>query len=379
MSTVSKNHALLFITILTTIVLAGAEVDLFIPSFPELMQTFDLTPALVQLTLSINFLSYCISSLFVGNFGDRYGSRPLILGGLVIFVMGSLFCVFTASFPLLILGRFLQGLGMAGPAVLAYVVISDIIPLEKQPSVMGTLNGAITLAMAFAPIAGSYINMFFGWRGSFVLLLGLGILSLVLCFFFIPQSKKTNPHVSLSLREYLPLLKSTLFMKYFFIMCSLIACYWVFIGMAPILYMKDLGVPLSKFGFYQGTIAVVFSIMSFASPLFLKKYSHKACIRISMFLLLTNILNLLIVAVFLTDTAWIITALVSFYSLGFVLPVNILYPIVLETIPDSKGKAAALVNFGRLFFSAGGVAIVSYFYTGTFLPIAFFIFVFSVL
>ena len=129
---------MLFLTILLTIILAGAEVDLFIPSFPDLIYQFNLSPLSVQLTLSMNFLSYCVSSLFVGNLGDRYGRKPVIIGGLVIFILGSIFCVFASSFPLLVIGRFLQGIGMAGPSVLGYVVIADIIPKEKQAGLMGT-------------------------------------------------------------------------------------------------------------------------------------------------------------------------------------------------------------------------------------------------
>ena len=366
---------MVFFTVLLIIILGGAEVDLFIPSFPELIRAFNLSPALVQLTLSVNFLSYCISSLFVGNMGDRYGRRPVILWGLAIFIIGSICCVWAQSFAVLVLGRFLQGVGMAGPAVLGYVVIADITPTEKQPGLLGLLNGVITLAMAFAPVVGSYINIYCGWQGNFRVLLGLGVLCLCLGCVVIPNTTQPNRNVSLSLKEYFPLLKSWEFMRLLIIMCILVSGYWVFIGMGPILYMADMKVSIQHFGFYQGAMAAAYSIVSVLSPILLKRVSHTMCLTIGMWALTALAVILLGVSLTVDDSPWIITLVMSLYVLPFVFPINILYPKSLDVLPNSKGRAAAMINFGRLAFSATGVQCVSYVYTGTFMPIAVFIFI----
>ncbi len=366
---------MVFLAVLLIIILGGAEVDLFIPSFPELIRVFNLSPALVQLTLSVNFLSYCISSLFVGNVGDRYGRRPVILWGLATFIIGSICCVWASSFTLLVLGRFLQGVGMAGPAVLGYVVIADITPPGKQPGLLGLLNGVITFAMAFAPVVGSYINIYSGWQGNFRVLLGLGVLCLCLGFLFIPNTTQPNRNVSLSLKEYFPLLKSWEFMRMLLIVCLLVSGYWVFIGMGPILYMEDMNVSIQHFGFYQGAMAAAYSIVSVLSPILLKRVSHTTCLTIGMRALTALTVVLLGVSLTADDSPWIITLVMSLYVLPFVFPINILYPKSLDVLPNSKGRAAAMINFGRLAFSAIGVQCVSYVYTGTFMPIALFIFI----
>lgn len=113
-----KSKVRFFIILLISI-LAGAEVDIFIPSFPELQEFYQLTPFMVQLTMSVNFIAYCICSLFAGTLGDKYNRRNVILINLAMFVFGSACCVFAVNFWVLIMGRFLQGAGMAGPAVLA--------------------------------------------------------------------------------------------------------------------------------------------------------------------------------------------------------------------------------------------------------------------
>ena len=69
----------LFITLLITMILGGAEVDLFTPAFPELMHTFQLTPFTLQLIMSLNFVGYCSGCLVTGFLGDRYGPHNVIL------------------------------------------------------------------------------------------------------------------------------------------------------------------------------------------------------------------------------------------------------------------------------------------------------------
>lgn len=79
--------------------LAGMEFDLFVPSFPELQHYFNLTPFWVEALLSVNFIGYCLSLFLVGGLADRYGRKPIILLGLIIFTMGSILCLWGLSYP----------------------------------------------------------------------------------------------------------------------------------------------------------------------------------------------------------------------------------------------------------------------------------------
>lgn len=362
-----------FLTIIFIDILSGVEVDLFIPSFPELQKVFNLSPFEVQLTLSVNFLAYCVCSLFAGTLGDRYNRRYVMLGSLAVFILGSVFCVFAPNFPMLLLGRLLQGVGMAGPAVLAYVLIADEYPIEKQAAMLGIYNGIFNLSVACAPVVGSYVNLYFNWRGNFVLLLALGILSAVMGYFAIPN-RQHNPSVSLSLRSYWPLLTSFKLMMYVLGICFLAIGYWLFVGMAPILYMEDMGVELKYFGLYQGSIAGVFAIASILSSKILTMYGQKKCLLYGTILCLLSACTILFIALFGINKPIVITSAMLVLSVAVVFPFNILYPLSLEVLEDSKARTSALINAGRLLFVSGALSIVSYVYAGTFLPIGITIF-----
>lgn len=357
-----------YLSVLLMCILAGAEVDLFVPSFPQLQKVFELSPFSVELMLGVNFSAYCLSSIVVGNLGDRLGRRPVILWGLVLFIMGSAFCTFATAYWHLLFGRFLQGVGIAGPAVLAYVVIADQYPVHQQQKLMGILNGCVTLAMAFAPVIGSYVNLYYGWVGNFVGLLSLGLISLSLCFFTLPKDSG-NKNVNLSLASYLPVFKSKLAMTYIIAICFLVVPYWLFIGLSPILYMDSYGVPIDSFGFYQGALAAVFAITSLSSGRLIAKLGTKGMYYAGLSLLSVGVFIIALIVVFnINDPFWI-TFTLLIWSSGIVFPINILYPMSLESVPDAKGRIAAVIQAGRLLLTSASLQVVSYFYMGTFFSI----------
>ena len=354
-----------FITVFLIEILAGAEVDIFVPSFPQLQREFGLTPFMVELALGLNLAANCICSLLVGNLGDRYGRKPTILIGLTIFIIGSILCSFATSYNILLLGRILQGIGMAGPAVLGYLVVADLYTPKAQQQIMGILNGAITVAMACAPVIGSYVSMWFGWRGNFVILLSLGTLCFLLSICFIPKAE-INHTISLSPKEYLPVLRSKKAMYYILTTCFITIAYWTFIGIAPILYMESLGVSLSHFGFYQGALAGAFSIFSLSSGYFLRIFGEKHCFNFSIGLLLIFLVLTIIAIIFEIKDPLIITIICLIESVGVVIPINILWPLSLEAIPTARARITAVFASLRLILTAVFIQAVSYAYDGTF-------------
>ncbi len=359
---------MMFFTILILSILTGAEIDLFTPSFPELQKTFGLSPFMVELMLSINLIAHCISSFVVGTLGDRYGRKTIIIFGLVIFIIGSIFCIFANTYWYLLLGRMLQGIGIAGPAVLSFLVIVDNYSLEKQQHHMGLLNGFVTLAMATAPVIGSYVSLFFKWQGNFVILLLLAIICLILTTLFVPKSQ-TNNSITFSIKEYTTILTSKSVIYFIITICLLSQSYWIFIGMSPILYMESLNVSLNHFGFYQGTMCLSFAIVSLSSGYFIKKFGQKKCLLFGVGLLFCFIIATSFLMFFNINNPIIITLILQLEGIGVVFPINILWPLALDTSPNAKGRMAAIMVGGRLIITSCSLQIVSYFYKGVFFEI----------
>ncbi len=362
----AKSTFTLLITIIFIDVLVGMEFDIFVPSFAQLQQQLNLSPFFVESLLSINFIGYCLSLFLVGQFSDRYGRKPIILLGLGIFIVGSLFCLQASSYWSLLIGRFFQGLGIAGPAILSFLIIADEYPLQKQQFLMTLLNGSMNTATSIAPIVGSYITLYFHWQGNFSALLGLGVFTFLMTFFFIPSHLKIKPTENSTSESYFSLFRSKhlLLLIVFFIL--LYTPYWIFVGISPLLYIKNLGVSLSYFGYYQGVFALVFAIGSVLFSLIIHRYSQKKMLYGSLYILISSLITVLFVTFFYhSNPIWITLSFLPFV-IGEIIPSSILYPICINLIPHAKARISATIQGGYLVFSAMSLQLVGYFYAGNF-------------
>ena len=353
---------LLFITVILMDLLAGMEFDLFVPSFPELERHFQLTPFWVEATLSVNFIGFCISLFFVGNMADRFGRRPVILTGLVTFVVGSLLCLSAPSFYYLLAGRFLQGVGVAAPAILSFLLIADAFSLKKQQFYLAMLNGVMNISIAIAPVLGSYISLHYHWQGNFTALLLLGISVLILSIMFVPKEhvRQTTPIGYKKIFACKPLMLRVAQITVMFVP------WWIVVGISPLLYMEDLGVSLSEFGYYQGSLAFFFAIGSIIYGLVMDKFDNKKMLIASNITFIVSCFLLGYLSYIDCKDALAITAIFSIFNLAQIVPTTILFPQCLNWLPDAKGRTSAIIQGGRLILSSIGLQLAGHYYTGSF-------------
>lgn len=364
------NNRFAKIMLLTTVmlmdILSGAEVDLFVPSFLEIKTHFNVSTVWLEALLSANFIGSCISLFFVGSLADRYGRKPVILTGLMIFIIGSIFCSFASGYNFLLIGRFLQGLGISAPAVLCFIIIADFYPLKQQQYLMGVLNGFINVAVAGAPVVGSYIAMYFHFRGGFIALLVFGILVAIMTTLFVPRSQIPENKEPISLSGYLPIFNSKPLMLLIINTVFMFVPYWVFLGLSPILYMKDLGVSLKHYGYYQGVWALLFALGSIFFGLIIEKFPTKRMLKISVYTCLIGLIIIITVAILDIKDPLIIALSLMPFNIGGIIPFIIIYPIALNYIPSAKGKTSALIKASMLILTTVGVEFAGYCYQGSF-------------
>lgn len=366
--------------VLTTVILmdllSGTELDLFVPSFPEMQSQFDLTPFWVEALLSSNFIGYCLSLFFVGGLADHYGRRPIILTGLGIFILGSVLCLWEASYYIILFGRFLQGVGVAAPAILSFLIIADSYPLSKQQFYMAMLNGVMCISVAIAPVVGSYITLYFHWQGNFIALLILGLFTLIMTLLFIPKGPKSEHKRSLTLKGYIPLFKSKPLMLLIVNVAFIFVPWWIFVGVAPLLFMQDLGVSLVNFGYYQGGPCLAFAIGSIIYGFVMHRFDQKKMLQLNNLIFIFSLGTLSLAAGFNSTDPLLITLAFFPFVIGQIIPSVIIYPLSLNYIPDAKGRISALIQAARLILSAIGLQIAGYYYGGTFQNIAIILIVF---
>lgn len=358
------TKTLVLLTVILMDILAGMEFDLFVPSFPELQAQFHLSPFWVETFLSVNFIGFCFSLICVGSLADRCGRKPIIISGLLVFIIGTMICLWGQGYGDLILGRLLQGIGIAAPSILSFLIIADLYPLKKQQYYMAMLNGLMNTAIGLAPVMGSTISLYFHWQGNFIALLLLGWLTLISALFFIPAHKTPKNKKKLVLPGYLPLFqsKSLLLLLVFLVLYNV--PYWVFVGMSPILFIKDLHVPLSQFGYYQGSLALIFALGSIGVGFIINRFDQKKMLFISGAIFMLSFISMAYITAENCQNPLLITLAILPFIIGQIVPATILYPICINLIPEAKARVSAVLQGSRLILCALGVQIASFYYAG---------------
>ncbi len=362
----SFANGMVLVTIVLMDLLAGMEFDLFVPSFPELQSQFSLSPFWVEALLSVNFAGYCLSLFFVGSLADHYGRKPIILLGLMTFIIGSILCLWAASYHFLLVGRFLQGIGIAAPAILSFLIIADSYPIKKQQSLMAIMNGLINAAAGASPVVGSYITLYFHWQGNFMVLLLLGLTTLVMTMLFIPTHKLPEHKETLGLSGYIPIFQSMPLMLLIVHFVFQFVPYWIFVGMSPLLYMEALGVSIYWFGYYQGVLALVYGLGSIFFGLIVSRYDQKKMLYVSTQIFIFGLISITLVTFLDSPSPLLITLAFIPFIIGQIIPSTILYPMCIQFLPQAKGRVSAIIQGSRLVLTALSLQLAGYFYQGSF-------------
>ena len=357
---------MLLVTVVLMDILVGMEFDLFVPSFSELQNQFNLSPFWVEALLSINFIGFCPSLFIVGKLADRYGRKPILLLGIMIFIIGTSFCLWASFYPFLLVGRFLQGVGVASPMILSFLIIADNYTVKKQQYLMAILNGVMNISAGIAPVLGSYITLYFHWQGNFRVLLLLAFITLAMTMLFIPNRTPSEQTNTISLGGYSSIFRSKPLILLIVHFICLFAPYWVFVGMTPLLYMGALGVSLSQFGYYQGSMALIFAFGSIGYGLIINKYDRKKMLHISNLILIISFVMIILLSFLDSRNPLFITLAFILFCIGQIVPTIILYPLCLNLIPQAKGRVSATIQGGRFIFSGLSLQLGGYCYVGSF-------------
>lgn len=131
----------------------------------------------------------------VGKFSDLYGRRAFYLGGIVVFMIGSIIAGFSQSFWMLVAGRAVQGLGMGTLMPLSQTIIGDIIPPRQRGKYQGLMGAVFGVTSVAGPLLGGVITDHLGWRWLFFVSLPVGLIALVFIarFLHVPHTPRKAP------------------------------------------------------------------------------------------------------------------------------------------------------------------------------------------
>lgn len=163
----------LFVLVISVVILTPMQNDMYVSSFPAMAHYFHVGN--IELVLGIGLISMSAMQLFYGPFLDFYGRKPVMMVGLGIFIVGAFITATSTHFSMMLAGRTVQAAGACGLIAGTMAVLRDRFTKDEAVTYVAFVFGIIAVVPLLSPLLGSYMQVEFGWRGGFMLMLVLGI------------------------------------------------------------------------------------------------------------------------------------------------------------------------------------------------------------
>jgi MFS transporter, DHA1 family, multidrug resistance protein len=250
----ARRTGALFVTALGAVTLIGPlAIHLFLPVMPAVKSAFAISDALVELTFSITLFTMAIVTLVYGSLSDRYGRRPVLLGGLLLFVVGSALSAIAGSVAVLIAGRLLQAVGAGCGLTLSRAIARDAYGPDVLVKAIAYLTMAYTLGPMIAPPLGGILMDALGWRATFWFALLVGVAILVGAYFVLFETKHASdaaaPRAPV-LAHYATLLRQGRFLAYILQSGCMSLAFFAIAAASPLLMKDLLGQTATEYGLY---------------------------------------------------------------------------------------------------------------------------------
>lgn len=176
--------------------------DLMLPALPDVGAAFHIDNAnRLQTVLSVFLTGFGVGQFIMGPLSDRFGRRPILLGGMIVYGIASVLAIVAPSFETLLLARALQGLGTSATRVIATSIVRDCYTGRRMASVMSLAMMIFISVPVIAPSFGQAIMLAAQWRGIFIVLMLYGLVALAWCMLRLPETLPAEQRKSLAFRE----------------------------------------------------------------------------------------------------------------------------------------------------------------------------------
>lgn len=344
-----KEHGMFLIFIL---ILAGAGTtfssDMYLPSMPAIAQYFQISPRLVQYTLPIYLFAFAFFQLFYGPISDKHGRKIMVQTGIVISLIGTLFCLFSPNIYLFFIGRFIQGMGAAGGMTLFRAAIRDAFNGIKLAKMYSYTALSYSVVFAIAPAVGGLIQEYFNWQVVFIVLTAYYLAVFVIVYFLLPETHlphKRNPHalkIKMIIKNYLRLLKNPMFMSLLFCGSMAMSLILIYGTISPFLFQKVLGLTAEQYGYLACAITLGIAGANFFNPILLNHFKLKSVLLFGILLMCAASLVMWLLGVLGYLNIWVVVIPVVFamFGMGFT---------------TTNAGSSAFVPFGDIAGSAGAI------------------------
>jgi DHA1 family bicyclomycin/chloramphenicol resistance-like MFS transporter len=360
----------------TSTVLLGALIaaapfamDIYLASMPSMTRALGTSEREVQLTLTVYMYCWGGAQLFAGPLSDRYGRRPVLIGGLAIFVLASTACALATSVGALIAARGVQAFAIAAIAVVPRAVVRDQYSGDRAAHVLSLMGMVLGVAPVVAPIIGSHVHVWLGWQANFVLvaLYGTAMLGWVLTALpetlRAPDTTAARPRVIAA--NYRRLLRSRRFLGYMLVAAFAQAGLFAFLAGSAFVFISVMGQGERGFGFLFGSVMIGSIVGAGIGSRLVRRWGIDTMIRRATVLLVAAGGTLAILAWAGVTHPLAVVVPMFVYVIGLMTTMPQATAGALTPFPGIAGAASSLLSFVQFVTASTAALAVGVAFDGT--------------
>jgi DHA1 family tetracycline resistance protein-like MFS transporter len=346
----NRNSALLvlFITIFVDLLGFG----IVIPILPNYVKEIGASNWMVGVVTAVYSLMQFLFTPIWGSLSDRIGRRPVIIISIVITIFSSLMFSQATGLFVLIISRVLGGIG-SGNISAAQAYISDITPPEKRAQSMGLIGAAFGLGFIFGPPVGGIIKSTYGIEYVGYLTAFIGVINLVMAFFFLPESiHQKNKHSSISIfpvKDFIRVFKMKGLAALFFIYHIYIVAFFMFQTTAALIWKEIYHFTDKEIGYVFAFIGISTTLMQgFLIGFFTRLFGEKKLLYIGTLLMMLCLIFFSYIPLYLFIPVGLLILLFLAIANGMIGPSGLSILSQMSS-PNEQGKVLGLYqSFGSL-------------------------------
>lgn len=347
-------------------------IDMYLPAFPQIAADLETSASKIAFSLSSYLVGMAIGQIFYGPLLDRFGRKPPLYFGLLLFIAASIGCIASGTIESLIIFRFLQALGGCAAQVAAVTMVRDFFPAEERTKVFSLLVLILGAAPLLAPTVGSFVAANLGWQAVFIVLAVMIALLLAVVLLFLPEGHEPDKSVSLKLKPILvnfaAILKEPQFYTYALSGAFAFAGLLVYVAAAPIIFMDVFGVEAKTFGGIFALLSIGIIGGSQVNLLLTRWFVSERIFQVA--LLCQCVVSVIFLAGTFTGLFGLVATTLMFFA--FLSCLGILSPnataLALAPFGKNAGSASALLGFLQIGIGALASAGVGLFDSNSSLP-----------
>ncbi len=354
--------------------LTALSIDAMLPALSQIGTDLSVqSPNQRQLIVSVLFLGLSIGQLFFGPLSDKTGRKPAIYSGYALFIVGALISVFATSFPIMLTGRLLQGLGISAPRAVTLALVRDRYEGRAMARVMSFVMTVFILIPMIAPSMGQAILQFASWRSIFVFLIMMALGTLTWFAVRMPETLSEDQRAPFSLRRIVKAIREIVGIRSalgYTLSAGLVSGAFIgYINSAQQILQEqyELG---DLFPIYFGVIALSLGLASFLNARLVMKFGMRFLVRWSLVIIFALACVGFGVAVLTAGQPplWFLLGylMLTFFCIGILFGNQ--NSLAMEPLGHLAGIGAAVVGSLSTLISMSLGTIIGQSYNGTVLP-----------